>query len=85
MSILKLKGDFALEKYLAVMTTILVATQIIRLVQNTISLHRQNKVIKAQLDELGELTDDDIRRKITIDKMLIEILPKIAEKYEEKV
>lgn len=73
-----------MEKYLAVITTALVATQIIRLVQNTISLYRQNKVIKAQLDELGELTDDDIRRKITIDKMLIEILPKIAERYEEK-
>lgn len=73
-----------MDKYLAIITTVLVATQIVRLVQNTISLHGQNKIIKAQLDELGELADDDIRRKIIIDKMLIEILPKIAEEYESK-
>lgn len=71
-----------MEKYLTVITTVLVVTQVIRITQNTISLHRQNRLIKAQLDELGELTDKDIQRKVTIDKLLVELLPKIAEKYE---
>lgn len=71
-----------MEKYLAIITTVLVATQIVRITQNTISLYRQNKIIKAQLDELGELTDKDIQRKITVDKLLIEVLPKIAAKCE---
>lgn len=71
-----------MEKYLTFITTVLVATQVIRIIQNTISLHRQNRLIKAQLDELGELTDKDIQRKVTIDKLLVELLPKIAAKYE---
>lgn len=69
-----------MEKYLTFITTVLVATQVIRITQNTISLHRQNRLIKAQLDELGELTDKDIQRKVTIDKLLVELLPKIAAK-----
>lgn len=71
-----------MEKYLTVITTILVATQIVRITQNTISLHRQNRLIKAQLDELGDITDKDIQRKVIIDKILVELLPKIAAKYE---
>lgn len=73
-----------MEKYLTIITTVLVATQVIRITQNTISLRRQNRLIKAQLDELGELTDKDIQRKITIDKMLVEVLPRVLEKLEEK-
>lgn len=70
-----------MEKYLVVITTVLVATQIIRIVQNTMSLHRQNKLIKAQLNEIGEITDDDMKRKIMVDKLLVELLPKILETY----
>lgn len=73
-----------MDKYLTIITTILVVTQIIRITQNTISLYKQNRLIKAQLNEIGELTDEDIQRKIVIDKMLVEVLPKIAEKLEEK-
>lgn len=71
-----------MEKYLAVITTMLVVTQIIRIVQNTMSLHRQNKLIKAQLNEIGEITDDDMKRKIMVDKLLVELLPKILDTYE---
>lgn len=71
-----------MEKYLAVITTVLVATQIIRIAQNTMSLHRQNKLIKAQLNEIGEITDDDMKRKIMVDKLLVELLPKILDTYE---
>lgn len=70
-----------MNTYLAIITTVLVVTQIIRLLQNTISLIRQNKLIKAQLDELGEITDNDLNRKLEIDKMLITLLPKILDRY----
>lgn len=70
-----------MNTYLAIITTVLVITQIIRLLQNTISLNRQNKLIKAQLDEIGEITDDDLDRKLEIDKMLFTLLPMILDKY----
>ena len=70
-----------MNTYLAIITTVLVVTQIIRLLQNTISLNRQNKLIKAQLDEIGEITDNDLNRKLEIDKMLITLLPMILDRY----
>lgn len=70
-----------MNTYLAIITTVLVITQIIRLLQNTISLNRQNKLIKAQLDEIGGITDDDLDRKLEIDKMLFTLLPMILDKY----
>lgn len=70
-----------MNTYLAIITTVLVITQIIRLLQNTISLNRQNKLIKAQLDEIGQITDDDLDRKLEIDKMLFTLLPMILDKY----
>ena len=41
--------------YLAIMTTVLVVTQVIRIVQNTIQLHRQNTLYKKQLKEMSDL------------------------------
>lgn len=72
-----------MNTYLAIITTVLVITQIIRLLQNTISLNRQNKLIKAQLDELGEITDNDLNRKLEIDKMLVTLLPMILDRYRD--
>lgn len=46
--------------YLAIITTVLVATQVIRIVQNTISLHRQSKAINAEINRLGKVEDEDI-------------------------
>ena len=46
------------EKYLIVMTTVLVVTQIIRVTQNTIQLVRQNKMIKKEIVLLGDVTDE---------------------------
>lgn len=71
-----------MEKYLTVITTILVATQVVRLIQNTLSLRHQTKLVKAQLGQIRDIGDEDIARKIEIDKMLIEVLPMIIEKYE---
>lgn len=48
------------EKYLIVMTTVLVATQVIRITQNFVQLSRQNKAIKRELERVGEITDEDI-------------------------
>ena len=46
--------------YLTIITTILVITQIIRIVQNAINLYRQNKVMDEQLKHIGMVTDEDI-------------------------
>lgn len=46
--------------YLAIITTVLVATQIIRIVQNAINLYRNNKVIDEQLKHIGNITDEDL-------------------------
>ena len=43
--------------YLAIMTTVLVATQIVRVTQNAIQLHRQEKVIEK---DLAWIKDNDI-------------------------
>lgn len=77
------KKESLMNTYLAIITTVLVVTQIIRLLQNTISLIRQNKLIKAQLDELGEIADNDLNRKLEIDKMLITLLPMILDRYRD--
>ena len=48
--------------YLTVITTALVITQIIRLVQNAIQLKRQNKAIERQLKDVEDITTFDIQR-----------------------
>lgn len=39
--------------YLTIMVTVLVLTQIVRIVQNTIQLRRQYKLFQAQLGQIG--------------------------------
>lgn len=46
--------------YLCIITTALVLTQIIRLIQNSINLHRQNLAIKR---DLSWLKDRDVTQK----------------------
>jgi hypothetical protein len=50
-----------MSAYLVVITTVLVITQIIRVIQNTIQLRRQKTIFEAQLKELAdmELTERD--------------------------
>jgi hypothetical protein len=45
--------------YLTIITTVLVLTQIIRITQNQISLHRQNVLYKKNM---GELRDIDVKK-----------------------
>ena len=49
-----------MDTYLAIITTVLVITQIIRLVQNTISLCRNSRLTKAELKHLGDVTKEDL-------------------------
>lgn len=67
------------EKYLIVMTTVLVVTQIIRVTQNTIQLVRQNKMIKKETDRLGDVTDEDMAMHREFYKLGCEYLSKLKE------
>ena len=67
------------EKYLIVMTTVLVATQLIRVTQNTIQLVRQNKMIKKETDRLGDVTDEDMAMHREFYKLGCEYLSKLKE------
>lgn len=67
------------EKYLIVMTTVLVATQIIRVTQNTIQLVGQNKMIKKETDRLGDVTDEDMAMHREFYKLGCEYLSKLKE------
>ena len=49
-----------MEIYLAIITTALVLTQIIRLIQNTIQLRRQNIMFKKQLGSIDDITQEDL-------------------------
>ena len=60
--------------YLAVITTILVMTQVVRLVQNTINLKRQKQILDTQLEGLDEVTDDDLAIRRKADKMIVKYL-----------
>lgn len=67
------------EKYLIVMTTVLVVTQIIRVTQNTIQLVRQNKMIKKEIVRLGDVTDEDMAMHREFYKLGCEYLRKLKE------
>lgn len=49
-----------MEIYLSIITTVLVLTQIVRLIQNAIQLHRQNK---AFTKDLAWIKDNDISQR----------------------
>lgn len=67
------------EKYLIVMTTALVETQIIRVTQNTIQLVKQNKMIKKEIVRLGDVTDEDMAMHREFYKLGCEYLSKLKE------
>ena len=72
-----------MEIYLAVITTALVLTQIIRLAQNAISLHRQNQQIKKQLAGIDDITQADLDRQREAYRLIVEWL-KSKEKKNER-
>lgn len=62
--------------YLAIITTVLVVTQIIRLIQNAVQLHRQNVLFKKQLGDLAdmELTEKDFEAQKKAYRLIVEYL-----------
>ena len=68
--------------YLTIITTALVITQIIRLIQNSINLHRQNQAIKR---DLLWITDRDItQRDFDTQKECFYLLRDWLEKQKEE-
>lgn len=68
-----------METYLTIITTALVVTQIIRLIQNAVSLHNQNKLIKKQLNGLDDITQADLERQREAYRLIVEWLQKKGE------
>ena len=73
-----------MNTYLAIITTVLVVTQIIRLVQNAVQLHRQNILYKEQLGHLAECnpTEQDFENQRKAYRLIVEYL---EHRVEEKV
>ena len=65
-----------MDKYLVIITTVLVITQVIRVTQNAISLHRQNTLYDRQLKELKdlELKKDDFEMQKRAYRLIVERL-----------
>lgn len=62
--------------YLAIITTVLVVTQIIRLIQNAVQLHRQNVLFKKQLGQLAECnpTEQDFETQRKAYRLMVDFL-----------
>lgn len=59
-----------MNTYLTIITTVLVLTQVIRITQNHIQLRRQNKLFKAQLGQIADVTQDDLDMQRDVYRML---------------
>ena len=71
--------------YLAIITTVLVVTQIIRLIQNAVQLHRQNVLFKKQLGDLAatEVTAEDFEVQKKAYRLIVEYLEhRVVQKME---
>ena len=71
--------------YLAIITTVLVVTQIIRLIQNAVQLRKQDVLFKAQLKELAdmELTERDFETQRKAYRLAVEYLEhRVQQKME---
>jgi len=60
--------------YLTIITTALVITQVVRLVQNAMQLSKQNKLIKRQLQDVEDVTTLDIQRQRKMQDLVIAYL-----------
>ena len=78
-----------MNTYLVIITTVLVVTQIIRIIQNTIQLRRQKTLFEKQLGSLAdmELTERDFETQRKAYRLAVEYLEhRVAEKealYDE--
>ena len=67
-----------MNNYLAIITTVLVITQVVRVTQNAISLHRQKVEFKKNLGELSkmEVTKADFEMQRKAYRLIVERLSK---------
>lgn len=67
-----------MNTYLAIITTVLVITQIVRISQNHIQLHRQNTLFKKQMGDLAEyeLAKEDFETQRKAYRLIVEKLEK---------
>ena len=65
-----------MNTYLVIITTVLVITQVIRIAQNTINLHRHNVLYKKQLGDLAdwELKKEDFEYQRKAYRLIVERL-----------
>ena len=68
--------------YLTIMVTVLVFTQIVRIIQNTIQLRRQHKLFQAQLGQLNEITQEDLDMQRRAYRLIVDHFERI-EKLED--
>ncbi len=61
-----------MNTYLAIITTLLVVTQIIRLVQNTIQLRKQDILFKKQLGQIQDVTPEDFDTQRKAYRLIVE-------------
>lgn len=66
-----------MNTYLAIITTALVLTQIIRLVQNAIQLKRQDAAIKKQLEGLDDITQRDLDNQRKAYRLMVEFFERL--------
>lgn len=73
-----------MNTYLAIITTVLVVTQIIRLIQNAVQLRRQNVLFKKQLGDLAdmEVTEKDFHTQRKANQPIVEYLEDTLAKNE---
>lgn len=67
-----------MNTYLAIITTVLVITQVIRVTQNAINLHRQKIMLEKDLEDLSrmEVTKEDFEMQRKAYRLIVERLEK---------
>ena len=70
-----------MNTYLAIITTVLVITQIVRLIQNAVQLHRQNVLLKEQLGHLADCnpTKQDFENQRKAYQLIVDYLEEKAQ------
>ena len=73
--------------YIAVVLTLILITQVIRVTQNGISLYRQNKAIDKELNRLGGVTDEDLEIQKKAYRLIVSFFEniKVDKKEENRV
>ena len=70
--------------YIAVVLTLILITQVIRVTQNGISLYRQNKAIDKELNRLGGVTDEDLETQKKAYRLIVSLFENIKVDKEDE-